>query len=280
MPQTLVTKLKAIANNPNLPYFGLIKLKRDEGQTPTFTILTEWKAEITVKCLDGMIMRGSEGPFEEVTYAAPYGRAGFTFVGDATSVLVKAGMDKILGFDNISVPNASDLNNIPQFSTLVNGGISCSLKDFPATIKDIHLSLKAENLNKWKLSGDVSELKSTSLERFSSYIDNKDITGTVESLAEKFAVVNTVVIQNSKLTGNLSALFDKMSLSESADSTYIFKDTQIEGTLEGLAEALKGKRKNCRVSIDLRNSLCTYNGSPITKYYRIEYDVNGNYTIS
>ena len=266
-------------SNTDLPYFGLFQGIR-AANTSTFDIFAPANTEITVKCLDGKISVSDQDPASEITVTIPYTYKRFTWVDDASKILIKKGLEAITCIRTIDPVDVLELYNMPELVEFRASNFPVALKDIPSTLT--YLSISGGSTPKGVMTGAVTDIQGSNYTSLTSHENNAEVTGTLTQLVAKFGdVCDGVGFEGSQITGDISVFVDKMAASTADTVSMYFDNCPVGGSLESFAEAFNNRKVSSKIYVSCIRSHVTYNGSEVgTNRYYVNFDENGDYTIT
>lgn len=271
--KTLVLKVLETIDNNTLPYLGVFEFFT---KTPT---VKNFRANlgggtVSFTAVNGFLSTSTLAPAKEITLSGLNQTVILT--DDVDRVLIKGELDKIVSLSNIVLNDGiylSYLVNLKQITC--NDCKNVTLKDFSDNMTYIDI--------RGGITGSFSDIKSTSLTRFSLYnqYSTNVITGTLFEASKHFAKssLNEFVVENNNISGDIYNLVEIISLN---NSSYISLKhcSNVTGKIESVIDYLEGKKKNSSVTFDFLGTKVTYNDAPIKKRINLVFDNNGDVSIS
>lgn len=272
--KTLVTKLMSSVNNADIPYFNAVEIVLDKTRYSNVLIKKNTSINFVLAADKGAIttiISNVSTTAQELTVNGGPNKF-ITFSSEVEKLYIKPDFNSILGITNFGTIKGIYLNYIPKCQHLQGDYLLASVKELSENMTYLHIV-------KGGLYGNVSELKSNNYTKFAIYNGAEDIIGTLNDLCEHLVDggVTECSISQSKLTGDISLLNSKLSLSSNV--TLYATSTVIYGTVESIINYLTGKKKSSTLTIYAAGSQITYNGSSFVKV-NFTFDADGNPTLT
>lgn len=270
--KALVTKLMGSVNSSDIPYFNSVELPLRKEKI--FGITTTFGIPVVLAADKGTLKTNSiEVPSQEIILNGV--SHNITPSSEVTKVYIKTNLDTIAGFYNIDSVNGIYLYYMPNCKNIGANKLFASIKDLSENMQTLNITKNISGAT----YGDVSELKSNKYVMFNLYGFNDHVTGTLDNLCEHCVdgKVTGLSLENTKITGNINSVCNKVSLS--SDCYVYIINSQIDGTVESVISYLTGKKTSSSLRINGVGTQITYNGKNFNKV-KFTFDADGNPTLT
>ena len=271
MKNCYLTQLKGNVDNSNIPFYGSRK----------FEVISESAEDFKVRVSKDAVLSVASGTFSVYDNAGTTmivsGVSSYTFtnVSNTTYKIVGKGVfflenkyEQYTGIRCDNIPSVMYLDTFNYCKNLSDNytGTGCVLK---GTLK-IKTMEAVDSLNIANISDEstgVIDFEGASTSAFNYFAITNNPKGCVKNL-------DIVIL------GNTSPYIDN---SANINVVYLEGCSTVYGEVTDFADAIKSKntRKQGGVSLRLKGTACTWNGSPITdSIIKVRFDSSGDYTIT
>lgn len=276
----LVTELRSIVNDPNLPVLGVLSFGFTQTTNKVVNIAAVSGNSITVKTTTGTfsVSGGSTGLTELVVTT----QKELTFSSDATEFLVDNYYAIRYLFGNTLVVS-DKIKYMTSLDTLRCSAFNCNTKDIPASMKN----LQGESFGAAKvpLKGDIENLP-TGLRALRLYsTSGLDVYGSLDaylnSLQNLLDASPDFAISYSQCEGDILNIAKHFDIgTRSSSMWYLSANQNLHGDLADVAQWYSNARSQ-RLGIYLDYTGITVNGAtPSAQRMYINWDASGNYTFT